>query len=79
MWLPMIYRLSINTDEQHSVNEGLKRMLSHKPANPQPLMFLQVHSMAKQPAAERSAAFVPSQPGNFISISNKTGKYQLLS
>eukprot|EP00775_Hariotina_reticulata_P007969 gene7969-8167_t len=33
----------------------------------------QVSSMAKQPAAERSAAFVPNAPGNFVTISNKTG------
>ncbi|WIA17928.1 hypothetical protein OEZ85_009421 [Tetradesmus obliquus] len=37
----------------------------------------QMFSLAKQPAAERSAAFVPSQPGNFVSISNKTGVLQL--
>ncbi|KAF6263074.1 hypothetical protein COO60DRAFT_1672788 [Scenedesmus sp. NREL 46B-D3] len=37
----------------------------------------QVFALAKQPAAERAAAFVPSQPGNFISISKKTGVLQL--
>jgi hypothetical protein len=35
---------------------------------------LQIFALAKQPAADRAAAFVPSQPGNFVSISNKTGK-----
>jgi hypothetical protein len=35
---------------------------------------LQVSSLAKQPAARRSAAFVPSQPGNFAVISTKSGK-----
>jgi hypothetical protein len=39
------------------------------------LLLLQMFALAKQPAAERTAAFVPSQPGNFISISNKTGAY----
>jgi hypothetical protein len=29
--------------------------------------------MAKQAAAERSAAFVPNAPGSFVTISNKTG------
>jgi hypothetical protein len=38
------------------------------------LPLLQVSSLAKQPAARRSAAFVPSQPGNFAVISTKSGE-----
>lgn len=37
----------------------------------------QVSSLAKQPAAERMAAFVPNAAGSFVTISNKSGALQL--
>lgn len=37
------------------------------------MLCMQVSNMAKQAAAERSAAFVPNAPGSFVTISNKTG------
>lgn len=35
----------------------------------------QVTSLAKQPAARRTAAFVPNAPGNFAVISDKSGEW----
>jgi hypothetical protein len=40
--------------------------------------MLQVSSLAKQPAARRSAAFVPDAPGSFAVISTKSGELESL-
>ena len=36
--------------------------------------LLQVSNFAKQPAAQRTVAFVPGAPGTFITASNKSGE-----
>lgn len=38
------------------------------------LLLLQVSALSKQPAARRSAAWIPNAPGSFATISTKTSE-----